>query len=120
MNQAPSGEPPAPIEQIGIDEFSRVRLCVARVLQAERHPNADRLLKLQVDLGTERRQLVAGLSPAYAPEDLVGRQIVVVTNLKPARLRGEVSEGMLLAAADGETVSILSPDRELPPGSEVR
>lgn len=102
-----------------IDDFARLDLRIATVVQAEAHPNADRLLKLQIDLGSERRQLVAGIASWYRPEDLIGRRIVVVTNLKPARLRGELSQGMLLAASDGETVSILRPDQDLPPGSRV-
>jgi len=105
---------------ISIEEFARCDLRVARVVAAERHPRADRLLKLQVDLGGETRQLVAGIAGSYRPEDLVGRLIVVVANLKPARLRGEVSQGMLLAASSGEVISLLAPDQPLPPGSQVR
>jgi methionyl-tRNA synthetase len=107
-------------EQISLEEFGRLDLRIARVLEAERHPKADRLLKLRIDLGTEQRQLVAGIAAQYRPEDLVGRSIVVVANLKPARLRGELSEGMLLAASSGEVISLLVPDREVPPGSGVR
>ena len=105
---------------ISIDSFARVDLRVARVLQVEPHPNADRLLKLQIDLGDERRQLVAGLAAHYRPEELIGKQIIVVANLEPAKLRGEVSQGMLLAASDEEGVSILMPERPMTPGSRVR
>lgn len=89
-----------------------LELRVAAVLDAVEHPNADRLLVLQVDLGhSERRQLVAGLAGVYEPESLVGRHIVVVANLKPARLRGESSEGMLLAShGDGVVGLLLAPD----------
>ncbi|MCB9462282.1 MAG: methionine--tRNA ligase subunit beta [Candidatus Eisenbacteria bacterium] len=104
---------------ISIDDFAKVELRVARVLEAEPHPNADRLLKLQIDLGDEKRQLVAGIAKYYAPEDLIGREIVVVANLKPAKLRGEVSQGMLLAASDDEGVAILTPCRPIAPGSRV-
>ena len=104
---------------ITLDEFSRIRLKVARILGAEAHPRADRLLKLRVDLGGEERQLVAGIAAHYRPEELVGRLIVVVANLQPARLRGELSEGMLLAASQGEVVSLLTPDRDLAPGAEI-
>ena len=104
---------------ITIEEFARLDLRVGRVVTAERHPKADRLLKLQVDLGGETRQLVAGIASCYQPEDLAGRLIVVLANLKPARLRGEISQGMLLAAAWGERISILAPDQELPPGSQI-
>ena len=103
-----------------IDEFFRVKLRVAKVLAAEPHPNADKLLRLEIDLGDEKRQLVAGIAKAYRPEDLVGRSIVVVANLKPAKLRGLVSEGMLLAATDEDgTPRLLMPDGDVPPGSPV-
>jgi methionyl-tRNA synthetase len=105
---------------ISVDAFARVDLRVAKVLQVEPHPNADRLLTLQIDLGDERRQLVAGLAAHYRPEELIGKQIIVVANLEPAKLRGEVSQGMLLAASDEEGVSILVPERPMAPGSRVR
>ena len=114
-----TSELPAEPSWIAIEEFSRLDLRVARVAAAERHPKADRLLKLQVELGGETRQIVASIAGSYAPEELLGRLIVVVANLKPARLRGEVSQGMLLAASDGEVISILSPDRPVPPGAQV-
>ncbi len=86
-------------------------LRVAEVTEADEHPNADRLLILRVDLGDERRQLVAGLAGIYDPAELVGKRIVVVANLKPARLRGEASQGMLLAAhGDGKVGVLLAPD----------
>jgi methionyl-tRNA synthetase len=113
-------EPAEAPELLGIEEFQRWDLRVARVIAAEPHPRADRLLKLRVDLGGEERPLVAGIAGQYKPEDLVGRLIVVVANLKPARLRGEESRGMLLAASCGEVISLLVPDRELPPGAPIR
>lgn len=119
----PTGPLPEPEEMcdlLGIEEFQRWDLRVARVIAAEPHPRADRLLKLRVDLGGEERPLVAGIAAQYRPEELVGRLIVVVANLKPARLRGEESRGMLLAASSGEVVSLLAPDRELPPGARIR
>jgi len=121
-------EPTPPVEKpeepadpkIAIDEFLQVDLRVARVISAERIGGADKLLKLQVDLGTEQRQLVAGIALAYEPEGLVGRRIIVVANLKPARLRGVESQGMLLAA-DLEGKPILATfDEEVPPGTRVR
>ena len=105
--------------EIGIEEFGRVDLRVARVIRAEPHPNAERLLKLAVDLGGEERQIVAGIASRYKPEDLEGRLIVVVANLKPVTLRGEESRGMLLAASGGGEIAVLSPIREVPPGSAV-
>jgi len=107
---------------ISIEEFARLDLRVAKVLAAERVEGTDKLLKIDIDLGTEKRQIVAGIAKHYAPEDLVGKQIVVVANLKPAKLRGIVSQGMLLAGSTPDTsqLAIVTTDRELPPGSKVR
>lgn len=125
--QDPPAQPAGPSEQaatssqpVTIDLFAKIDLRVATVLHVEPHPNADRLLKLQIDLGSERRQLVAGLAAHYRPEDLIGKQIVVVANLVPAKLRGEMSQGMLLAASDSEGVAILMPARPMIPGSQIR
>lgn len=112
--------PGAETPEIGIDDFARIDLRVAKVLQADRHPNAEKLLRLQIDLGGEQRQIVAGIASHYAPEDLVGRSIVVVANLKAAKLRGEWSHGMLLAASGADTISVLTPMREVPPGSKIK
>jgi methionine--tRNA ligase beta chain len=93
-------------------------LRVARVLEARDHPNADRLLVMDIDLGQERRQIVAGIVGHYGLEDLTGLHIVVVANLQPAKLRGEVSQGMLLAAeTEGRLGLLLAPDA--PPGTEI-
>jgi methionyl-tRNA synthetase len=106
--------------EIGIEDFQRIDLRVARVLEASPVEGADRLLKLQVDLGGEKRQLVAGIKMSYSPEELVGKHIVVVANLKPARLRGVESQGMLLAAqTDGGPV-LATFEREVAPGSTVK
>ncbi len=104
---------------ISIDEFKKLELKVATIKSAEPHPNADRLLVLQVDLGAEERQIVAGIKGHYTPEALVGRQIIVVANLEPARLRGLESQGMLLAATDGDGVVIITPERVVLSGSRV-
>lgn len=106
---------------ISFDEFSRVELKVATVLKAEPHPQADKLIVLQIDLGSEQRQILAGLRGHYEPAQLVGRQIVVVTNLAPRTMRGLESCGMLLAAstADGSQVVLLTPERPVPPGTGV-
>ncbi len=119
--EPPVEKPEKPADpKIAIDKFLKVDLRVARVLSAERIEGADKLLKLQVDLGTEQRQLVAGIALAYEPEALVGRRIVVVANLKPARLRGVESQGMLLAAdLDGKPV-LATFDEDVPPGTQVR
>jgi methionyl-tRNA synthetase len=109
-------------EPIQYDDFAKVELRVARVLEARPHPNADKLLLLQVDLGEESpRQIVAGIKAHYAPEALVGKNIVVVANLAPAVLRGESSNGMLLAATSGEKVVLLTPDDpECVPGAKIK
>lgn len=93
-------------------------LRVARVQRARSHPNADRLLVLDIDLGDEQRQIVAGIAAHYHPTDLDGLHIVVVANLQPARLRGEISQGMLLAAQNDDTLGLLlAPDA--PPGTRL-
>lgn len=113
--------------QIAFDEFAKIDLRVAKVLSAEHHPNADRLLILKVDDGSgQERQLCAGIRAFYAPEDLVGKSIIIVANLAPRTIRGEESRGMILAGSDaprdgdGErNVVVLSPAGDLPPGSIV-
>ncbi len=111
---------------IQFDDFARLDLRVATILRAEPHPNADRLLKLQIDLNGEQRQICAGIRAYCEPETLVGRQIVVVANLAPRKIRGEQSNGMLLAASvtDGDSdevrdVVLLGPARAVPAGSVV-
>ena len=98
---AAAGKPQAAIPdgKISIDDFAKVELRVAQVKTAERVKGADKLLRLEVDLGTEVRQLVAGIAEAYAPETLIGRKVVVVTNLAPRKLRGLESNGMIVAAS---------------------
>jgi methionyl-tRNA synthetase len=103
-----------------IDEFMKIKLRVAKIIEAQRVEGADRLLKLQVDLGDEQRQIVAGIATSYDPEALLGKQVVVVVNLKPAKIRGVESQGMLLAASDENGPIILSPEKEVPLGSLVK
>jgi len=100
-------------------DFQQLDLRVATIVAAENHPNADRLLVLKIDLGGEQRQIVAGIRSAYEPAALVGRQIVVVANLEPATLRGVESQGMLLAARDGDRVVVLGLESPVAPGSKV-
>lgn len=109
-------------DPIQYDDFAKVELRVAKVLEARPHPNADKLLLLQVDLGEEApRQIVAGIKAHYALESLVGKKIVVVANLAPAVLRGETSNGMLLAASSGEKVILLTVDDPVcAPGSKIK
>lgn len=108
---------------ITIDDFRKVELRVARVLEVADHPNANKLIVLKVDIGGEVRQLVAGLRGHYEAAALVGKSIVVATNLQPAILRGVESQGMLLAASDrstgAEQVILLTLDRPAAPGSPV-
>jgi methionyl-tRNA synthetase len=106
--------------EIGIEDFGRLDLRVAKVLEASEIEGADRLLKLQIDLGSERRQLVAGIKKTYKPEDLVGKHIIVVANLKPAMLRGVESQGMLLAAQTDDGPVLATFAKEVAPGSRVK
>ena len=107
---------------IQYDDFAKLDLRIATVLECKAHPNADKLLVLQVELaGGERRQICAGLRAHYTPEQFVGRQIVVVANLAPRTMRGEVSQGMLLAASDPVTskVVLIGPGEPTTPGAKV-
>ncbi|MFH1130289.1 MAG: methionine--tRNA ligase subunit beta, partial [Pseudomonadota bacterium] len=104
---------------ISFDEFSRVDLRVATVLEAQKVEGADRLLQLKVDLGNEQRQVVAGIAEAYSPDQLVGKQVIFVANLKPTKIRGLLSEGMLLAAGEKRVLALSALDREVPPGTKV-
>ncbi|AIF69027.1 methionyl-tRNA synthetase [Palaeococcus pacificus DY20341] len=104
---------------IKFEDFVKVDLRVGKIISVEDHPNADKLYLLKVDLGDEVRQLVAGLKKYYKPEELLNRYVVVVANLEPKKLRGVESQGMLLAADDGERVALLMPDKDLKPGARV-
>jgi methionyl-tRNA synthetase len=111
----------SPPTTITFDEFAKLDLRVARVLEARPHPNADKLIILKIDLGTDQRQIVAGIRGYYEPEALVGKLIVVVKNLASRTMRGEESQGMLLAAStdDRAQVVLLTPMSDVPPGSMV-
>src|SRR5215218_5010957 len=107
---------------INYDDFAKLDLRVATVLECKPHANADKLLVLQIELANgEKRQICAGLRAFYPPEELVGKQIVVVANLAPRQMRGEISQGMLLAATDTASgrVIIVSPSEQVTPGSKV-
>jgi methionyl-tRNA synthetase len=121
-SSAPATPASAPsVEKITIDDFMKVDLRVAKVLTAEKVPNSRKLLKLTIDVGTEQRTLVAGIAEAYEPEQLVGRTIGMVFNLKPAKLMGIESNGMILAASpEGGKPTLVSFDGEVPPGSRIR
>jgi methionyl-tRNA synthetase len=118
--KAAHAAPAAPAE-ITIDDFAKVELRAAKVLTAERVPKADKLLKLTLDVGTgEPRTVVSGIAAAYAPEQLVGRTVIYLANLKPAKLRGVVSQGMILAAGDADVLALSALDRDVPPGTIIR
>ncbi len=108
---------------ITFDDFLKLDLRIAKVTEVRDHPNADKLIILDIDLGSEQRQIVAGLKPYCDPQSLVGKNLVVVTNLQPRKMRGVESNGMLLAASWGEgeqmKVVVLTTDGEVPPGSAV-
>lgn len=131
---SPTPETPAPApEKAGVaplpegvtycnfDDFSKIRLTVAEIIKAEPHPNADKLIKLQIRLGDREKQICAGIRAYYQPEELVGRRIVVVDNLEPRKLRGEVSNGMLLAAhGPDDSISLVTLDKpDFPSGGQV-
>lgn len=112
------------VEQKGevlYDDFMKLDLRVAEVLKAEKMKNADKLLKLQVDIGSEKRQIISGIAEYYQPEDLVGKKVICITNLKPVKLRGEMSEGMILSGEDEKgNLSLATVEKSLPNGSVVK
>ena len=108
------------MDEITYDDFKKLDIRIGLVENVEKVPKADKLLKLTVDIGTEKRTLVAGLAEYYKAEDLIGKKIVVLVNLQPRKLRGVLSQGMLLAAEDGKVVSFLTPEKDVSPGSKIR
>ena len=119
----PKKEEPAPAEStdnlIDISDFAKVELKVGQIKQAEKVPKADRLLKLQVEIGPETRQIVAGIAEYYQPDDLLEKKVIVVTNLQPVELRGIKSNGMLLAAKKKKTLTLLTVERDIPTGAKI-
>jgi methionyl-tRNA synthetase len=127
MERAEETKKPAPkpgvtaaTELIGIEDFTKADLRVGKIISAERVEKSDKLVKLKVDIGTEPRQVVAGIGKSYTPEELMGKTVVIVTNLKPAKLMGIESQGMLLAASSGDALAVVTFDREIKPGSRVK
>jgi len=108
------------VNLVPFQEFSRIRMRVGRVTDVEEHPAADKLFILKVDVGDRVIQSVAGLKPYMSKDALKGKLVAMVTNLEPAMLRGVRSEGMLLAAQEGERVVLLVPESDLSPGAEIR
>ena len=115
-----TAEPVELKEEIGIEDFAKVELRVAQVIAAEPVKKADKLLKLQLDLGFEQRQVVSGIAKFYTPEELVGRKVICVTNLKPVKLRGEMSQGMILAASHGDQLTLATVPDGMPNGAVVK
>ncbi|MDT2048755.1 methionine--tRNA ligase [Priestia aryabhattai] len=111
---------PEQSEEIGLDDFLKVDLRVAEVIHAEPVKKADKLLKIQLDLGYEKRQVVSGIAKFYKPEDLIGRKVICIVNLKPVKLRGELSQGMILAGEDANGLSLAEVDQSLSNGTKVK
>lgn len=119
---APTTPPAAPSKPatVSYETFAQLDLRVALVLDAREHPNANKLLLLKIKVGEIEKQIVAGIRGHYEPASLIGRRIVIVNNLEPALIRGEESNGMLLAASDATSVVLLQPEREIADGSRVK
>ncbi len=105
---------------VSIEDFQKLEFIIAKITDVQEHSNADRLYVIKVDTGSEERQLVAGIRPSYTPEELIGKNVVIVNNLEPATIRGEESQGMILAASDDNGMSVLMPDKEVALGSKVK
>ncbi len=105
---------------VNIQNFLEMELVVAQIIEAKDHPNADKLFVLKINTGKEEKQLVAGIRSAYQAEELVGKKIIVINNLEPAVIRGEESQGMLLAASGENGPVLLSPEKDVPVGSRVK
>ena len=105
---------------VTIEEFKKLDLIIAQIKEVKEHPQADRLYVLKIDTGKEEKQIVAGIRLHYQKEELLGRKIVVVSNIQPAVIRGEESQGMLLAATDEKGIIIIQPEKDVPVGSVVR
>ncbi|MED3624612.1 methionine--tRNA ligase [Neobacillus thermocopriae] len=113
-------EKPEDLDEISIDDFMKIDMRVAEVIEAEPVKKADKLLKLQLDLGYEKRQVVSGIAQYYKPQELVGRKVICITNLKPVKLRGELSQGMILAGSKDGKLSLATVDQTLPNGAKVK
>jgi len=105
---------------ISIEDFAKLDLRVAKVLEAEKVEGADKLLKLKLELGSEVRQVVSGIAKYYSPEELVGKFVVLVANLKPVKIRGIESQGMILAASNDKELALVTLDRMIESGEKVK
>ena len=108
------------VDMITFDDFKKLELKVAKIVEVKDHPNADKLYVLIIEVDNSKKQLVAGIKNHYKPEELIDKQIIVINNLEPAVIRGEKSEGMLLAAQDDEKIVILMPEKPVKTGSIIR
>ena len=118
---APAKEEKAAVPEITIDDFAKVQLKVGQVMACDRVEGAKKLLVSQIRIGEETRQIVSGIAQWYTPEEFIGKKVVVVTNLKPVKLRGVLSEGMILCAEDAAgNLAVVSPEKDIQPGGEVR
>ena len=104
---------------VKFDDFKKLELKVAKVKEVELHPNADKLYVVTIDIGGEEKKMVAGVREYYEPEELLGKSVVVITNLEPATIRGVESQGMVLAAKDGKALSVLVPDKDVEIGCAI-
>ena len=105
---------------ITFDDFKKLEIRIGKIISAEKVEGADKLLKLEVDLGEAKRQLVAGIAQYYKPEQLIDKEVPILVNLEPRKIRGIESQGMLLAVVEGERPILLHPDEEVPPGSMIK
>ena len=117
---ASSKEPSSPAADIAYEDFQKLDLRVAKVTAAERVAKADKLLKLTLDVGGDQRTVVSGIAPAYAPEAMVGKTVIYLANLAPRKIRGVVSQGMILAAGGDAVLALSGLDRDVPPGTPIR
>jgi len=108
-----------PTDEITIDDFAKVQLVVAKVLEAEAVEGSNKLLKMKVDIGSETRQVVSGIAKTYTPADMIGRKVIFIKNLKPAKLKGIISEGMILAASEGDKLSLATVAEDMPVGAKI-
>ncbi len=107
------------MELIGIEDFLKLDIRLAKILSAEKLEGSEKLIKLKVSLGDEERTLVAGIAKYYTPEELVGKKVIMLANLKPRKLFGIESQGMILAVSDGENMSLLVPEKDIKEGAKV-
>ncbi|MFH1867662.1 MAG: methionine--tRNA ligase subunit beta [Candidatus Omnitrophota bacterium] len=105
---------------VTFDEFKKLDIRTAKIIDVRDHPSADKLYVVDVEIGEDKRQIVAGIKKYYTPQDLIGKNIAVITNLEPALIRGVESNGMLLAASDDNNLSVLTLDKDMPSGSTIR